>query len=116
MGDTGLRPDGPAYPVPSRARQRLKPIMLVGLVMRTITGPGTRGGTPRNCAGQAIREAAMLYCSGSYIRLYLGPLPPSRGVHLGPSTSVALQSTQFGAFTRRAPCASSYTPAGHIRA
>src|SRR5438105_14774171 len=39
-----------------------------------------------------------------YIRLYLGPLPPSRGVHLGPSTSVALQSTQFGAFTRRAPC------------
>src|SRR5439155_245136 len=51
-----------------------------------------------------------------YIRLYLGPLPPSRGVHLGPSTSVALQSTQFGAFTRRAPCATSYTPAGHIRA
>src|SRR5207302_504611 len=45
-----------------------------------------------------------------YIRLYLGPLPPSRGVHLGPSTSVALQSTQFGAFTRRAPCATSNRP------
>jgi len=51
-----------------------------------------------------------------YIRLYFGPLPPSRGVHRGPSTSVALQSTQFGAFTRRVPCVTSYTPAGHIRA
>ena len=27
---------------------------------------------------------------------YLGPLPPSRGVQRGPSTSVALQSTQLG--------------------
>src|SRR2546428_1611826 len=27
-----------------------------------------------------------------YIRLYFGPLPPSRGVQRGPSTSVALQS------------------------
>ena len=29
-----------------------------------------------------------------------GPLPPSRGVQRGPSTSVALQSTQFGGLTR----------------
>src|SRR5438094_6577532 len=49
----------------------------------------------------------------AYIRLYFGPLPPSRGVQRGPSTSVALQSTQFGAFTRSRPSTSSYTPAGH---
>lgn len=35
----------------------------------------------------------------AYIRRYFGPLPPSRGVQRGPSTSVALQSTQLGAFT-----------------
>src|SRR5439155_756004 len=52
--------------------------------------------------------------AGRYIRLYLCRLPPSRGVHRGPRTSVALQSTQFGAFTRRAPCTTSYTPAGHM--
>ena len=34
-----------------------------------------------------------------HIRLYDGPLPPSRGVHRGPMTSVALQSMQLGAFT-----------------
>jgi len=42
-----------------------------------------------------------------YIRLYFGPLAPSRGVHRGPSTSVALQSTQFGALTRSTPSTSS---------
>ena len=57
--------------------------------------------------------------AGHYIRLYLGPLPPSRGVQRGPTTSVALQSTQLGGFTRStgaaccAPTATSYTPAGH---
>ena len=40
-----------------------------------------------------------------YIKRYLGPLPPSRGVQRGPSTSVALQSTQFGGFTTRVPSA-----------
>ena len=48
-----------------------------------------------------------------YIRRYLGPLPPSRGVQRGPSTSVALQSTQLGAFTLSSPPTRSYTPAGH---
>ena len=48
----------------------------------------------------------------SYMRLYFGPLPPSLGVHRGPTTSVALQSTQFGAFTLSFPSTSSYTPAG----
>jgi len=47
-----------------------------------------------------------------YIARYLGPLPPSRGVHRGPSTSVALQSTQLGGFTRSSLPARSYTPAG----
>src|SRR4051812_28745164 len=37
---------------------------------------------------------------GAHMSRYLGPLPPSRGVHRGPSTSVALQSTQFGGLTR----------------
>lgn len=50
---------------------------------------------------------------GRHIARYLGPLPPSRGVHRGPSTSVALQSTQLGALTRRVPSGvRSYTPAG----
>src|SRR6185437_8269065 len=48
-----------------------------------------------------------------HMRLYFGPLPPSRGVQRGPSTSVALQSTQFGGFTRSWPSTCSYTPAGH---
>src|SRR2546430_11191211 len=66
-----------------------------------------------DCCPRVAPDAAMPeWNAESYIRLYLGPLPPSRGVHLGPSTSVALQSTQFGAFTRSAPCATSYTPAG----
>src|SRR5262245_50995164 len=40
----------------------------------------------------------------AHMRLYFGPLPPSRGVQRGPSTLVALQSTQFGALTtRRSP-------------
>jgi hypothetical protein len=34
-----------------------------------------------------------------HIARYFGPLPPSLGVQRGPSTSVALQSTQFGGFT-----------------
>jgi hypothetical protein len=49
---------------------------------------------------------------GAYIARYLGPLPPSRGVHRGPSTSVALQSTQLGGFTRSSLPTRSYTPAG----
>src|SRR2546425_3106398 len=52
-------------------------------------------------------------CATPHIPLYLGPLPPSRGVQRGPTTSVALQSTQFGALTRSAPSTTSYTPAGH---
>src|SRR3954469_12159758 len=40
----------------------------------------------------------------SHINRYFGPLPPSLGVHLGPMTSVALQSTQFaGLTTSRSP-------------
>src|SRR5437667_7290645 len=54
-------------------------------------------------------------CVDAYIRLYFGPLPPSRGVQRGPSTSVALQSTQLGAFTRSRPSTSSYTPAAPTR-
>ena len=50
-----------------------------------------------------------------HILRYFGPLPPSLGVHRGPKTSVALQSIQFGAFTRKAPSTRSYTPAGHMR-
>src|SRR5258708_18692798 len=46
------------------------------------------------------------------MRLYFGPLPPSRGVQRGPNTSVALQSTQFGALIRSPPPSASYTPAG----
>ena len=49
---------------------------------------------------------------GSHIRRYFGPLPPSRGVQRGPSTSVALQSTQLGAFTLSLSATLSYTPAG----
>src|SRR6266540_2231364 len=58
---------------------------------------------------------AQKWCAGAtrHICLYLGPLPPSRGVQRGPTTSVALQSTQFGALTRNAPSTTSYTPAGH---
>ncbi len=46
------------------------------------------------------------------ILLYFGPLPPSLGVQRGPNTSVALQSMQLGALTRRVPSVRSYTPAG----
>src|SRR6266566_3388870 len=46
-------------------------------------------------------DAEASVAAATYMRLYLGPLPPSRGVQRGPSTSVALQSTQLGAFTRR---------------
>src|SRR4051812_20784840 len=49
-----------------------------------------------------------------YILRYFGPLPPSRGVQRGPSTSVALQSMQFGAFTTSLSPDISYTPAGHM--
>lgn len=49
-----------------------------------------------------------------YMRRYFGPEPPSRGVQRGPTTSVALQSTQFGAFTRRVSPSRSYTPAGQM--
>jgi hypothetical protein len=42
-----------------------------------------------------------------HIRLYAGPLPPSRGVQRGPITSVALQSTQLGAFTTSLPSCTS---------
>jgi len=50
--------------------------------------------------------------ASSHMRRYLGPLPPSRGVQRGPSTSVALQSTQLGALTLNLPFTCSYTPAG----
>lgn len=46
-----------------------------------------------------LQFAADLILHCGYIRRYFGPLPPSRGVQRGPSTSVALQSTQLGAFT-----------------
>jgi hypothetical protein len=50
----------------------------------------------------------------AYISRYRGPLPPSRTVHRGPITSVALQSMQFAGFrTSRSP-SRSYTPAGHM--
>src|SRR6267378_2008498 len=75
-------------------------------------GNGTNIGTvaPRS---QPLMRRCQTPTAGtkSYIRLYLGPLPPSRGVHRGPSTSVALQSTQFGAFTRRPTLTRSYAPA-----
>src|SRR5690242_7065774 len=44
---------------------------------------------------------AQCLTSYNYMKRYLGPDPPSRGVHRGPTTSVALQSTQLGALTRR---------------
>ncbi len=51
----------------------------------------------------------------AHIVRYFGPLPPSRGVQRGPSTSVALQSMQLGALITRLPASSfSYTPAGHM--
>jgi hypothetical protein len=48
----------------------------------------------------AYRPRNALQRAGVYMDRYLGPLPPSRGVQRGPSTSVALQSTQLGGFTR----------------
>ena len=61
-----------------------------------------RQGCPK--AGAARENLRSMW---GYIRLYAGPLPPSRGVHRGPMTSVALQSTQFGAFTTsRSPSSS----------
>lgn len=45
-------------------------------------------------------EPNALQAFPNHIKRYFGPLPPSRGVHRGPTTSVALQSTQFGGFTR----------------
>ena len=35
----------------------------------------------------------------THIKRYRGPLSPSRGVHRGPMTSVALQSIQFAELT-----------------
>ena len=73
--------------------------------MPTEQGVGGDGGVLRTVAARSNTDAAMPNEGSSvepYIRLYLGPLPPSRGVHRGPRMSVALQSMQFGAFTRRA--------------
>lgn len=42
------------------------------------------------------------------------PTPPSRGVHIGPSTSVALQSTQLGRFTLNSSPSISWKPPGHM--
>ena len=53
--------------------------------------PGARVERP---ASSVIHRSRILY-----IRLYDGPLPPSRGVQRGPMASVALQSMQLGAFT-----------------
>src|SRR5207247_2038563 len=65
--------------------------------------------------GGTSTGSAQKWCASAtpHILLYLGPLPPSRGVQRGPTTSVALQSTQFGALTRSVPSTTSYTPAGH---
>src|SRR5256886_17180720 len=95
----------------------MQAIVLGELVMATEQGGAALRKGLKNCARRSIvvqRCQRTGVAPPPYIRLYLGPLPPSRGVPLGPSTSVALQSTQFGAFTRRAPCATSYTPAGHF--
>src|SRR2546429_7141620 len=94
-------------------------IVLVGREMPAArcSGQMTMGRTCCLRVAPVLRQRKM--GCGIYIRLYLGPLPPSRGVQRGPSTSVALQSTQLGGFTRStgaacgAPTATSYTPAGH---
>jgi hypothetical protein len=49
----------------------------------------------RDAHGPVVADAP----GPTYIRWYFGPLPPSRGVQRGPTTSVALQSTQFCALT-----------------
>ena len=54
----------------------------------------------------AIKQKIDIYTIAhrDHIARYFGPLPPSRGVHRGPSTSVALQSMQFaGLTTSRSP-------------
>src|SRR6185503_14016012 len=92
--------------------------------------PGGANGTGRrHAAGKGEAMAAFLAVAGirlqlgaaprtalhggPYILRYRGPLPPSRGVQRGPSTSVALQSMQLGGFTRSSSPTRSYTPAGH---
>src|SRR5438552_15236851 len=67
-----------------------------------VPGRESRGRAPKRCARAT-----------PHILLYLGPLPPSRGVQRGPRTSVALQSPQLGALTRSFPSTAAYTPAGH---
>ncbi len=66
-------------------------------------GACPQGEVRRSCSNPVAERQGR----GRYIALYFGPLPPSRGVQRGPKTSVALQSMQFGAFTRSAPSASS---------
>ena len=80
--------------------------MIASVSMRGTTTPACCSSTP-TCSGRSASGRR-------YMTRYLGPLPPSRGVQRGPSTSVALQSTQFGAFTRSSSPTRSYTPAGHM--
>src|SRR5437667_5892562 len=94
----------------------MQAIVLGELAMATERGGAALRNRLENCGRRSIvvqRCQRTGVAPTPYIRLYLGPLPPSRGVHLGPSTSVALQSTQFGAFTRRAPCATLHSRRAH---
>src|SRR5437879_5240638 len=108
-----------AHSGPLRVGRRCEAIGLVPLEMscdrifRSHDGAPMKGGRSPYLMQ---RRDAVRCCARAYIRLYLGPLPPSRGVQRGPSTSVALQSMPFGALTRSPPSTRSYTPAGHMHA
>jgi hypothetical protein len=77
--------------------------------LRRVAGEGHNATGPTQSLASGRRSVPG---RAAYIARYLGPLPPSRGVHRGPTTSVALQSTQLGGFTRSSSPTRSYTPAG----
>jgi len=60
-----------------------------------------KAGSGQQCSSQFKKLYVKMV---RHICRYFGPLPPSLGVHLGPSTSVALQSMQLaGLTTNRSP-------------
>src|SRR5687767_10505682 len=74
---------------------------------RCLTAMRAKNGAMAGAAvkrGESHRLGNAEHCVGDFetnhMSRYFGPLPPSRGVQRGPSTSVALQSIQFGGLTR----------------
>src|SRR2546426_2336513 len=87
----------------------MQAIVLGELARATERGGAALRNRLQNCARRSIvvrRCQRTGVAPTPYIRLYLGPLPPSRGVHRGPSTSVALQSTRSEEHTSelQSPC------------